>query len=238
MTENTNCSDFVQFFRSWVSNPLQVSAIAPSGERLARLMTKEIEALGEPVLELGPGTGVFTRALLARGVRECDLTLVEFGAEFAGVLSGRFPEARVVQMDAGEIGRSRLFDDRTVGAVISGLPLLSMAPAKVSDILAGVFRVLRAGGAFYQFTYGPRCPVQRSIMTDLDLQATRIGGTVRNLPPASVYRISRKAPVEVSPDRCRYRSKSVDNDISVLAAELAAEQHGHLGQAGTGIVNG
>jgi phosphatidylethanolamine/phosphatidyl-N-methylethanolamine N-methyltransferase len=228
MAENTNCSDFVQFFRSWVSNPLQVSAIAPSGERLARLMTKEIEALGEPVLELGPGTGVFTRALLARGVRECDLTLVEFGAEFAGVLSGRFPEARVVQMDAGEIGRAGLFDDRTVGAVISGLPLLSMAPAKIADILAGAFRVLRAGGAFYQFTYGPRCPVQRSIMTDLDLQATRIGGTVRNLPPASVYRISRKGPVEASPDRRKSRGKSAEADISALAAELATEQRGNI----------
>ena len=47
MSANTTCSDFVQFFRSWVSNPLQVSAIAPSGERLARLMTKEVEALDE-----------------------------------------------------------------------------------------------------------------------------------------------------------------------------------------------
>jgi phosphatidylethanolamine/phosphatidyl-N-methylethanolamine N-methyltransferase len=226
MAENTNCSDFVQFFRSWVSKPLRVSAIAPSGERLARLMTKEIEALGEPVLELGPGTGVFTRALLARGVRECDLTLIEFGAEFAGVLSGRFPEARVVQMDAGEIGGAGLFDDQTVGAVVSGLPLLSMSPAKVAAILAGAFRVLRAGGAFYQFTYGPRCPVHRSIMTDLDLQAIRIGGTVRNLPPASVYRISRKAPVEVSPDRRKYHGTSVEADISALAAELATEQRG------------
>src|ERR1700733_1552011 len=95
MTANSTCSDFVQFFRSWISNPMQVSAIAPSGERLARLMTREVEALDEPILELGPGTGVFTRALLARGVRECDLTLIEFGAEFVDVLHGRFPQARI-----------------------------------------------------------------------------------------------------------------------------------------------
>jgi phosphatidylethanolamine/phosphatidyl-N-methylethanolamine N-methyltransferase len=229
MVGNSHCSDFVQFFRLWVNNPLQVSAIAPSGERLARLMTREIEALDEPVLELGPGTGVFTRALLARGVRERDLTLVEFGAGFASVLAGRFPEARVVQMDAGEIGGAGLFDDRTVGAVVSGLPLLSIPVAKVEDILAGAFRVLRTGGAFYQFTYGPRCPVHRSILADLELTAIRIGGTVRNLPPASVYRISRKAPFEVSPERHRCRGRSAKVEMPALAAEMAMEKHAAIG---------
>ncbi|PZM12113.1 class I SAM-dependent methyltransferase [Rhizobium tubonense] len=236
MTANTTCSDFVQFFRSWVSNPRQVSAIAPSGERLARLMTREIEALDEPVLELGPGTGVFTRALLARGVRECDLTLIEFGAEFVGALSGRFPKARVVQMDAGEIAEAGLFDGNPVGAVVSGLPLLSMPPSKVAAILSGAFSVLRAGGAFYQFTYGPRCPVQRAIMEGLDLQATRIGGTVRNLPPASVYRISRKAPTEISSARRRYGGKSIDADISLVAAEMTAERNvSNLGSLNPGL---
>ena len=50
---------------------------------------------------------------------------------------------------------------------------------------------MRPGGAFYQFTYGPRCPVPRPILDRLGLKATRIGGTVRNIPPAGVYRISR-----------------------------------------------
>ena len=196
MTTSNACSDFMQFFRSWISNPMQVSAIAPSSLRLARLMTREIEALDEPILELGPGTGVFTRALLARGVRESDLTLIEFGSEFVDVLSQRFPEARIVQMDAGRIAGSGLFEEAPVGAVVSGLPLLSMSPAQVTAIVSGAFSVLREDGAFYQFTYGPRCPVPRAILEQLGLQARRIGGTVRNLPPASVYRISRRHMVE------------------------------------------
>jgi phospholipid N-methyltransferase len=226
MSANTTCSDFVQFFRSWVSNPLRVSAIAPSGERLARLMTMEVEALDGPVLELGPGTGVFTRALLARGIRECDLTLIEFGAEFAGALSARFPEARVVQMDASEIGQAGLFDGKSVNAVVSGLPLLSIPPAKVAAILSAAFSVLRPGGAFYQFTYGPRCPVSRSIMDALDLEATRIGGTVRNLPPASVYRILRKAPVVVSTDCALRDSLDDDAEITMLAGDMMTEKRG------------
>jgi phospholipid N-methyltransferase len=224
MTANSTCSDFVQFFRSWISNPMQVSAIAPSGERLARLMTKEVEALDEPILELGPGTGVFTRALLARGVRECDLTLIEFGAEFVDKLSDRFPQARIVQMDAGKIAEAGLFDKTPVGAVVSGLPLLAMSPAQVASIISGAFSVLRPGGSFYQFTYGPRCPVQRPILERLGLQATRIGGTVRNLPPASVYRISRKGAPEVSIARAGHRCRSFDRAPALIAAEMAVDR--------------
>jgi phospholipid N-methyltransferase len=197
MTTVTECSDFFQFFRSWISDPLRVAAIAPSGESLGRVMTQEILPSDGPVLELGAGTGVFTKALLARGIRESDLTLVEYGSDFMRMLQFRFPSARVLWMDASQLGQYDLFLDAPVGAVVSGLPLLSMSPRKVVSILAGAFSHIRPGGAFYQFTYGPRCPVPRPILDRLGLKATRIG-TVRNLPPASVYRITRRQPIEVT----------------------------------------
>ena len=198
MTAASECSDFFQFFRSWVSDPLRVAAIAPSGESLARVMTQEILPSDGPILELGAGTGVFTKALLARGIRERDLTLVEYGSDFMRVLQFRFPNARVLWMDASQLGQYDLFPDGSAGAVVSGLPLLSMSPRKVVSILAGAFSHIRPGGAFYQFTYGPRCPVSRPILDRLGLKATRIGGTVLNLPPASVYRITRRQPIEVT----------------------------------------
>lgn len=185
-------SDFVRFFRSWMAAPLRVAAVAPSGPALARLMTSEIAVDHAPVLELGPGTGVFTRALLARGVRESDLTLVEFGAEFAGLLRTRFPAARVVSIDAADVAETGLFADAPAGAVVSGLPLLSMPQAKVEAIVSAAFACLRPGGSYYQFTYGPRCPVAQPILDRLGLEAIQIGRTLRNIPPASVYRISRR----------------------------------------------
>ncbi|GES50626.1 SAM-dependent methyltransferase [Rhizobium sp. NBRC 114257] len=214
MTTKTSCADFVQFFRSWVSDPLRVAAVAPSGERLARLMTQEIEPFDGPILELGPGTGVFTRALLARGIPESALTLVEFGEEFAVRLRERFPAARVVHMDAAQLSRCGLFDDAPFGAVISGLPLLSMPPSKVVAIVGGAFETMKPGGAFYQFTYGPRCPVQKPILESLGLTAKRIGGTVRNIPPAGVYRISRQNPLELSIAGSKYRSTGENAGIS------------------------
>jgi phosphatidylethanolamine/phosphatidyl-N-methylethanolamine N-methyltransferase len=187
----TAVADFFQFFRSYVSNPGQVSAIAPSGQSLARLMTQEIAPGTGPVIELGPGTGIFTKALLQQGIPERDLLLVEYGSDFVRLLQERFPRARVLWMDARQLSQYGLFM-APAAAVISGLPLLSMSPRKVIAILTGAFLHMRESGVFYQFTYGPRCPVPRPILDRLGLKASLVGRTAFNVPPASVYRIRRR----------------------------------------------
>ncbi|MGY3358665.1 phospholipid N-methyltransferase [Bradyrhizobium sp. GM0.4] len=144
-------NDFLSFFLSWMSAPRRVGAIAPSGAALADLITREITASTGPVLELGPGTGAFTYKLLKRGVRQQDLTLIEYGSDFMKVLQMRFPNARVLWMDAGRLATERLYDGAPVGAVVSGLPLLNMSTRKVVSIVGGAFSHVRPGGAFYQF---------------------------------------------------------------------------------------
>jgi len=177
------------FGRSWVSNPLQVGAIAPSSRRLARLITSEIRPASAPVLELGPGTGIFTRALLARGLREDQLILVECDRRFAHLLQRDYPGARVLQIDAAKLRRHDLMSDEGVGAVVSGLPLLSMSMRSRIAILQFAFRQLRPSASFYQFTYGLQCPVPRAVLERLGLKAVRMGVTLMNAPPARVYRI-------------------------------------------------
>src|SRR5215472_17349379 len=81
------------FARAWAAHPQRVGAIAPSSRRLARLITSEISPDSAPVLELGPGTGVFTRALLGRGLREDQLILVECDPRFARLLERDYPDA-------------------------------------------------------------------------------------------------------------------------------------------------
>ena len=196
-------SETLQFFRAWLSEPFRVAAVTPSGRALAALIVSEISAETGPVLELGPGTGVFTRALLARGVAEENLALIEFGMEFAAKLSVDFPRARTMCKDAARLRDVELFDDGPVGAVISGLPLLSMAPRRVYSILEGAFAHLCATGAFYQFTYGPRCPVSRPLLDRLGLKATYLGGTFANVPPAAVYRIQRRRIPRIAGSRTR-----------------------------------
>jgi phosphatidylethanolamine/phosphatidyl-N-methylethanolamine N-methyltransferase len=182
----------LSFFNAWISNPGHVGSVVPSGGALAELIVREITVASGSIIELGPGTGVFTRAALARGVREEDMTLVECLPEFAELLQVRFPKARVLCMDATRLREHNLFENPSVGAVISGLPLLNMSPRKVISVLKGAFSYMGSSGAFYQFTYGPRCPVPRLFLDRLGLCATRLGSAVLNVPPATVYRITRQ----------------------------------------------
>lgn len=188
-------ADAIRFVRAGLARPRQVGAVLPSGAALARLITSEINPLRGRVVELGPGTGVFTRALIDRGVREEDLTLVEANEHFAPLLRQAFPEARLLQCDAARLEASDLLGAGPVGAVVSGLPLLNMPLRKIFAIVATAFRHLGAGGALYQFTYGRRCPVPRPILDRLGLKAIVVGRALRNVPPATVYRISRRAPL-------------------------------------------
>ena len=187
-------SDVLPFFRAWLGDPLRVGAVVPSGRALASAITAEITPGSAPVIELGAGTGAFTEALLRRGVPEERLLLVEPDPGFAKLLEQRFPAAAVLRIDAAALGELRLFAGEQAGAVVSGLPLLSMPPRKVIAILEGAFRHLRPGGAFFQFTYGPRCPVARALLDRLGLRSRRTGGTLANVPPASVYRLTRRRP--------------------------------------------
>lgn len=183
--------DRVTFLRSWLASPGRAAAIAPSGEALARLITAEISVCDAPVIELGPGTGVFTRALLERGLDARDLTLLESDPGFTSLLRSRFPGVRISEGDAARMVPLDLLSPGTAGAVVSGLGLLAMARDTVAAIVDGAFHYLRQDGALYQFTYGPRCPVPRRILEQRGLKAQWIGGTMCNLPPASVYRIDR-----------------------------------------------
>lgn len=183
--------DVLSFLRAWTTHPGRVGAVIPSSVSLADLITSEITPASAPILELGPGTGVFTRALLARGVREDALSLVEAGSEFARLLETRFPKARVLCMDAAELASRALFDGPEVGAVVSGIPLLNLQLPQIAAIVGGAFGYLRPHAAFYQFTYGPRCPVPQPVLQQLGLHATSIGRTLLNVPPAAVYKITR-----------------------------------------------
>ncbi len=166
--------------------------ILPSGNALAKLITSEITEATGPVLELGAGTGVFTRALLAKGIRQDDLTLIETAPEFARLLQLRFPRTRVLPVEARSLVDDRLYEGRPLGAVISGLPLLTLSAYEVGDIMMGAFTYLKPEGCLYQFTYGLTCPVPLPVLNFFGLEAVRIGWTLRNLPPAAVYRIGRK----------------------------------------------
>jgi phospholipid N-methyltransferase len=182
----------LSFFLAWLANPHRVGAIAPSSAALAKAITADLTPASAPVIEFGPGTGVFTRSIIARGIPEHRLALIEYGADFIDKLRRDFPRAHVLRMDATRLPHLELFDGERAGAVVSGLPLRLMPAKRVIALLEGAFERLRPDGAFYQFTYGPDAPIPHAVLDRLALETTRIGGTLANLPPAAVYRIRRR----------------------------------------------
>lgn len=187
MTLSHRMHDHLLFLRSWMTRPLQVAAIVPSSRWLANAITAEVSGDAGPVLELGAGTGVFTQALLRRGVPEKVLTLIERESVFVELLRKRFPAASVLECDAAMLPCGH----DSFSAAVSGLPLLSMPDEQVERILARAFECLSADACFYQFTYGPRCPVPEVILLRLGLTARFCRFVPLNLPPASVYRLAR-----------------------------------------------
>jgi len=186
------------FGREWLRAPLRVGAIAPSGPRLADCITRLLMPDDAPVIELGPGTGTFTRAILARGVPEKSLALVERGPAFAGHLRRAFPDALVVEADASALALHLPFGRGGAGAIICGLPFRSMPKRVVYRIVRAAFANLRLGAGMYLFTYGANCPVGPQMLERLELVSEPIARTRANLPPARVFCLRRKGEPQAS----------------------------------------
>ena len=138
----------LSFFLAWLANPRRIGAIAPSGAALAEAITADLTPASAPVIELGPGTGVFTRSIIARGIPEHRLALIEYDAAFIDKLRRDFPRAHVHRLDATRLRHLELFDGERAGAVVSGIPLLLMPAKTVIALLQGAFEHLRPDGAF------------------------------------------------------------------------------------------
>lgn len=140
------------------------------------------------VVEFGPGTGQLTRAILAAGVVAADLTVFELDAAFITHLRQDFPGVTVHHHGADH---AHEVVKPGVGAVISGLPLLSMPLPVATAILDAAFRILAPGAPYVQFTYGPKPPVPARILDQLGLRVETGPKVWLNLPPARVYRFYR-----------------------------------------------
>jgi len=178
------------FLRRWLANPLRVGAIAPSAPALARRMAREVRLRGDDaVVELGPGTGAVTRALIDAGVPEDRLILIERDTKMCAFLRRRFPSAQLIQGDASRLEEVLPVNwQGRVCTVISSLPLVSMPHAVRDDIVNGAFSVMSGRGRFVQYTYGLFSPLPRK---HLGLVGHKVAFAGINLPPASIWRYQR-----------------------------------------------
>lgn len=184
-------ADEARFFRSWVDSPGLMGAVSPSGRFLARAMARCVDPQSQGlVVELGPGTGPVTDALIERGVAPERLVLVEYAPEFCTLLRDRFPRTRVVQGDAYCLDETLAgILEGPVSAVVSSLPLLNKPDAARQGLLERAFNLMGQDGLFVQFTYGINSPIPlERAKGRLAYSAEGDTPVWLNLPPARVWR--------------------------------------------------
>jgi phosphatidylethanolamine/phosphatidyl-N-methylethanolamine N-methyltransferase len=186
-------SDEMRFLRSFLADPLRIASPIPSGRRLARTIAAQIDPRpGGIVLELGPGTGPVTQAILESGVAPCDLVAIESDAEFAAQLREDFAGVRIVEGDAFAfpvlLHAAGL--DAPLRTIVSGVPVLSRSLAVRRRLLADAIAALRPGSPFVQFSYGADPPLPQID----NVEVRRAAIVWHNIPPMHVWVYRATAP--------------------------------------------
>jgi phosphatidylethanolamine/phosphatidyl-N-methylethanolamine N-methyltransferase len=178
------------FLKAWLRQPKSVGSVWPTSAPMARRMAGVIDlSSGLPVLEVGPGTGTITKAILQTGLPHDRLWSLEYSNEFAARLKARYPTAHVIEGDAFELAKSlgaacpKLFD-----SAISALPLLNFPLETRISFVEQVLDLLPAGRPLIQFSYGPKSPVPPGLGR---YKVRRVGMVLRNIPPAQLWVFSR-----------------------------------------------
>ncbi|WP_119269657.1 class I SAM-dependent methyltransferase [Taklimakanibacter deserti] len=183
------------FWQRYLHRPLGVGAVAPSGPSLARAMVETLAPHDEDVIvEIGPGTGPFTRALLESGVEPAQLILIEFDPEFVRHLRQRFPGVTVLHGDASQL--PRLLKEHgydKVPKILSGLPLRSMPKAVRAGITRAMATSLTTQGSLVQFSYFVAPPLAEAEVKACGLTGRRAKAVMANIPPAFVWHYRKNA---------------------------------------------
>ena len=192
------------FLANWIRHPLETGALAPSSKQLARAMCDTMRIDHDcVVLELGPGTGSFTREILTRlqGKRQATYIGFELSELFVNKLKVLFPShAHCFVQESAEnlLSVMARFEVQQADTVISGLPWAVFSSQLQRDILSAVRDALKPGGRFCTFAYlqGLVMPAGQRFKTLLDEVfdvVERSSVVWKNFPPAFVYRCEKRS---------------------------------------------
>lgn len=182
----------LRFFRGWMDKPKAVGAIAPTSSVTARRMASVVRPeTDDLVLELGPGTGVITRAILERGVKPQNLISVEYGGDFVARLRADYPEVNVVHGSAFDLDTVLApWKGRSFDSVISAIPQLNFPTAERIALMEQLLDLMPPGRPVMQITYGTVSPLPAGRGS---YSVERFDFVMRNIPPAHLWIYRRAA---------------------------------------------
>jgi phosphatidylethanolamine/phosphatidyl-N-methylethanolamine N-methyltransferase len=179
------------WFKNYIKHPLEIGAIFPTSSITSKLMASELEIKNDLIIvELGPGTGKITEAILDKEVNNKDLILVEINDEFSNALKLKYPNVKVFSEDAVTFLTN--FEERykrKIDIIISAIPLVSL-DKKTNDLLCELaMKNLSSKGKFIQITYYIKCSFSKNIIKKFQLKKSLVGISLINIPPAFVWKI-------------------------------------------------
>ncbi|QQE73815.1 phospholipid methyltransferase [Brevibacillus composti] len=177
-------ADFMVFLRRFFAEPGRVGSIIPSSRFLCEQMLRSVNwDQSDVIIELGPGTGVFTQSILQKKRADATYVAVERDPLFRDMLIRRFPDMTIWD-EALKINEYR--ENAGIGkanAIISGLPFANFPEELRTGILDQVQSALVPGGLFITFQYS----LQLKAELQQRFQRVEITFTPLNIPPAFIY---------------------------------------------------
>lgn len=172
------------FLRSFLAHPRQVGAILPTSRRAVRDMLDMATFTGvECVVELGAGTGVYTREVLARLPKDARFLAFEIDSNLAATLRTQFQDPRLqVVQDSAENVRAYLNGTRA-DVIVSGLPFTSLPVPMREAILQQARDALAPTGVMLVLQYSPL--IQRELRRRFGFVRRRV--SLLNVPPAFLF---------------------------------------------------
>jgi len=176
----------IRFFKGMMQGPKTVGSIVPTSSITAKKMASVINLnSGLPVLELGPGTGAITKAILGRGVKPERLVAVEYSTDFYNHLVRLYPGVHFINGDAFDLDTTLgALKGQTFDSVVSAVPLLNFPMQARIALLESLLDRMPSGRPVVQISYGPVSPI---IARPERYHIQHFDFIVRNIPPAQLW---------------------------------------------------
>ncbi|MFA6568816.1 MAG: methyltransferase domain-containing protein [Victivallales bacterium] len=185
----------MRLLKEFVRDPGGIGTVIPSSRQLAKAMTSDIGIeKARTVVEIGPGSGVFTSRILKLISPETRFFLVELNPRIHKHLTEKFPDVKIYNESAENLSEiMRREKMASVDVVVSGLPWVSFPPEFQHKLLDAIYSSLSKGGTFttYGYIQGKVLPRGMNIKKLLKKHFNTVesSGTIwQNLPPAFVYK--------------------------------------------------
>lgn len=176
-----------KFLKTFFKERKQVGAVAPSSRFLVKKMCNKVDfETAKVIIELGPGTGVFTREILDRASDDSKIFVFELNQDFCKILETKFQDKRIVLVNGSAEKMESVLKDHGIekaDAIISSLPLTVIPEPIKSNILKASFQILKSKGVYVQYQYSLNAKkLIESHFGKLNLKFSLI-----NIPPAFIY---------------------------------------------------